>query len=78
MGTTATRSHRVVCIGESMIEHPGVDPQIAHDGLGHFRNTAIQRQSRQIIAAQRREPIQLRRMLPHDGLTNPEDYPFDR
>jgi uncharacterized protein (DUF305 family) len=50
---------------------------MAHDALKKSSNPTIQRLARQVIVAQRREILQLRRMLRHDGLDKPEYYQFD-
>jgi uncharacterized protein (DUF305 family) len=50
---------------------------MAHDALKKSTNTTIRRLARDIIVAQRREIIELRRMLKHDGLNKPEYHQFD-
>jgi uncharacterized protein (DUF305 family) len=50
---------------------------MAHDALSKSSNPTIRRLARQIIVAQRREILELRRMLKHDGLDKPEYYQFD-
>jgi uncharacterized protein (DUF305 family) len=50
---------------------------MAHDALNKSSNPTIRRLARQIIVAQRREILELRRMLQHDGLNKPEYYQFD-
>jgi uncharacterized protein (DUF305 family) len=57
-----------------MLQHHGGALQMAHDALAKSRNTDLQRLAAAIIVAQRREIIQLRRMLNHDGLNKPEYY----
>jgi len=51
---------------------------MAHDALGKSTNPTIRRLARDIIVAQRREIIQLRKMLQHDGLNKPEYHQYDR
>jgi uncharacterized protein (DUF305 family) len=50
---------------------------MAHDALAKSRNPDLRRLATAIIVAQRREIIQLRRMLNHDGLNKPEYYRYD-
>jgi uncharacterized protein (DUF305 family) len=50
---------------------------MAHDALNKSTNPTIQRLARAIIVAQRREIIQLRKMLQHDGLNKPEYHQYD-
>jgi uncharacterized protein (DUF305 family) len=50
---------------------------MAHEALRKSNNPTIRRLARAIIVAQRREIIELRRMLRHDGLTKPEYHQFD-
>jgi uncharacterized protein (DUF305 family) len=50
---------------------------MAHDALRKSSNPTIRRLAREIIVAQRREIIELRRMLRHDGLNKPEYHQFD-
>jgi len=77
MGTTPNRENRVAWFLEGMIAHHGGALLMAHDALNKSSNPTIQRLARQIIVAQRREIIELRRMLQHDGLNKPEYYQFD-
>jgi uncharacterized protein (DUF305 family) len=77
IGTTPNRNNRVTWFLEGMIHHHGGALRMAHDALRHSRNPTIRRMARQIIVAQRRELIQLRRMLQHDGLNKPDYYRFD-
>jgi uncharacterized protein (DUF305 family) len=51
---------------------------MAHDALNKTANPTLRRLARQIIVAQRKEIIQLRRMLWHDGLDKPEYYAYDK
>jgi uncharacterized protein (DUF305 family) len=50
---------------------------MAHDALKKSNNPTIRRLARSIIVAQRREIIELRRMLRHEGLNKPEYHQFD-
>ncbi|MEB3353454.1 MAG: DUF305 domain-containing protein [Cyanobacteriota bacterium] len=77
MGSTPTQANRVVWFLESMIEHHGGALEMAHDALEKSTNPAIRRLARQIIVAQRREIIELRRMLQRDGFSKPEYSRFD-
>ena len=77
MGSTPTRDNRVTWFLEGMIAHHGGALVMAHDALKKSSNPTIQRLARQIIVAQRREILELRRMLRHDGLDKPEYYQFD-
>ena len=77
MGTTPNRENRVTWFLEGMIAHHGGALVMAHDALTKSTNPTIQRLARQIIVAQRREIIELRRMLKHDGLDKPDYYQFD-
>jgi len=76
-GSTPTRDNRVTWFLEGMIAHHGGALVMAHDALKKSSNPTIQRLARQIIVAQRREILELRRMLRHDGLDKPEYYQFD-
>jgi len=77
MGTTPNRDTRVTWFLEGMIAHHGGALVMAHDALQKSTNPTIERLARQIIVAQRKEIIELRRMLKHDGLDKPEYYQFD-
>ncbi len=77
MGTTPNRDNRVTWFLEGMIAHHGGALVMAHDALQKSRNPTLERLARQIIVAQRKEIIELRRMLNHDGLDKPEYYQFD-
>jgi len=61
-----------------MLQHHGGALVMAHDALGKSTNPTIRRLARDIIVAQRREIIQLRKMLQHDGLNKPEYHQYDR
>jgi uncharacterized protein (DUF305 family) len=50
---------------------------MAHDALRKSANPTIRRLGREIIVAQRREIIELRRLLRHDRLNKPEYHQFD-
>ncbi|MFN5464608.1 MAG: DUF305 domain-containing protein [Cyanobacteriota bacterium] len=77
MGSTPTRDTRVTWFLEGMLAHHGGALVMAHDALKKSSNTTIRRLARDIIVAQRREILQLRRMLRHDGLDKPDYYQFD-
>jgi uncharacterized protein (DUF305 family) len=77
MGSTPTRETRVSWFLEGMIAHHGGALVMAHDALKKSTNPTIRRLARDIIVAQRREIIELRRMLRHDGLNKPEYHQFD-
>ncbi len=77
MGSTPTRETRVTWFLEGMLAHHGGALVMAHDALSKSSNPTIRRLARDIIVAQRREIIELRRMLQHDGLNKPEYHQFD-
>ena len=77
MGTTPTRENRVTWFLEGMIAHHGAALEMAHDALRTSNNPTIRRLAREIIVAQRREILELRRMLRHDGLDKPQYHQFD-
>ena len=77
MGTKPSTSTRINWFLEGMIAHHGGALQMAHDALEKTSNPTIQRLTREIIVAQRREIIELRRMLRRDGLNKPAYYQFD-
>jgi uncharacterized protein (DUF305 family) len=77
MGSTPTRENRVTWFLEGMLAHHGGALVMAHDALLKSSNPTIRRLAREIIVAQRREIIELRRMLRHDGLNKPEYHQFD-
>jgi len=77
MGSTPTRENRVTWFLEGMLAHHGGALVMAHDALKKSNNTTIRRLASEIIVAQRREIIELRRMLTHDGLNKPEYNQFD-
>jgi uncharacterized protein (DUF305 family) len=77
MGSAPTRTTRVTWFLEGMLAHHGGALLMAHDALRKSSNPTIQRLARQIIVAQRREILELRRMLQRDGLDKPAYYQFD-
>jgi uncharacterized protein (DUF305 family) len=77
MGSTPTRENRVTWFLEGMIAHHGGALLMAHDALRKSSNPTLRRLARDIIVAQRREIIELRRMLSHDGRNKPEYHQFD-
>jgi uncharacterized protein (DUF305 family) len=77
MESTPNRDNRVPWFLEGMLQHHGGALQMAHDALAKSRNPDLRRLAAAIIVAQRREIIQLRRMLNHDGLTKPDYYRYD-
>ena len=72
-----TATTRVTWFLEGMINHHGGALQMAHDALAQSTNPTIRRMARSIIVAQRREIINLRRMLRRDGLEKSEYVQFD-
>ena len=78
MDSTPTRDNRVIWFLEGMLQHHGGALIMAHDALKKSRNPTIQRLAVAIIVAQRREILQLRRMLQHDGFNKPEYHAYDR
>ena len=76
-GSTPTRANRVTWFLEGMLAHHGGALEMAHDALRNSTNSTIRRLARQIIVAQRREILELRRMLRRDGLDRPEYYRYD-
>jgi uncharacterized protein (DUF305 family) len=77
MGSTPTREIRVTWFLEGMLAHHGGALVMAQDTLRKSNNPTIRRLARAIIVAQRREIIELRRMLTHEGLNKPEYHQFD-
>ena len=77
LGSTPTRENRVTWFLEGMLAHHGGALVMAHDALRKSNNPTIRRLAREIIVAQRREIIELRRMLRHEGLNKPEYNQFD-
>ena len=78
MTSTPTRENRVTWFLEGMLQHHGGALVMAHDALNKTANPTLRRLARQIIVAQRKEILQLRRMLWHDGLDKPEYYSYDK
>jgi uncharacterized protein (DUF305 family) len=78
MASTPTRENRVTWFLEGMLSHHGGALIMAHDALNKSSNPTIRRLARDIIVAQRREIIQLRKMLQHDGLNKPEYHAYDQ
>jgi uncharacterized protein (DUF305 family) len=78
IASTPTRQNRVTWFLEGMLQHHGGALIMAHDALNKSSNPTIRRLARDIIVAQRREIIQLRKMLQHDGLNKPEYHAYDK
>jgi len=78
MASAPTRENRVTWFLEGMLQHHGGALVMAHDALRTSTNPTIRRLARDIIVAQRREIIQLRKMLQHDGLNKPDYYRYDK
>ncbi|MEB3318456.1 MAG: DUF305 domain-containing protein [Cyanobacteriota bacterium] len=78
LASTPTRDNRVTWFLEGMLQHHGGALMMAHDALKKTANPTLRRLARQIIVAQRKEIIQLRRMLWHDGLYKPAYYSYDK
>jgi uncharacterized protein (DUF305 family) len=78
MASTPTRTNRVTWFLEGMLQHHGGALIMAHDALNKSSNPTILRLARNIIIAQRKEIIQIRKMLQHDGLNKPEYYQYDK
>lgn len=72
-----TPEKRVHWFLEGMLQHHGGALMMAHDALSKSSNPTVRRMARSIIFAQRREIIQLRKMLQHDGLNKPEYQHYD-
>ena len=70
--------NRVTWFLEGMLHHHGGALIMAHDALNKSGNPTIRRLARDIIVAQRREIIQFRRMLHHDGLNKPDYHAYDK
>lgn len=78
MASIPTPENRVTWFLEGMLHHHGGALLMAHDALEKSSNPTIRRLARGIIVAQRREIIQLRRMLQRDGLNKAEFHQYDR
>ena len=76
-GTKPTRENRVQWFLEGMIEHHGGALQMAHEARKNSTNPTILRLAREIIVAQRREIIELRKMLQSGGIDKPAYHQFD-
>ena len=76
-GTKPTRENRVQWFLEGMIEHHGGALHMAHEARQNSTNPTILRLAREIIVAQRKEIIELRKMLQSGGLNKPDYYKFD-
>jgi uncharacterized protein (DUF305 family) len=74
---TPNRDNRVTWFLEGMLQHHGGALLMAHDALAKSNNPDIRRLAAAIIVAQRREIIELRRMLNHDGRNKPDYYRYD-
>ena len=68
MGTDVTKSNRVNWFLEGMIAHHGGAVAMAEDALVKSTNPTIKRMAQQIIVTQRREIIELKRMLNHNKI----------
>jgi uncharacterized protein (DUF305 family) len=77
MESIPTKSNRVTWFLEGMLQHHGGALIMAHDALLKSTNPTILRLARNIIIAQRREIVQIRKMLQHDGLNKPEYFQYD-
>lgn len=78
MGAAPTRANRVIWFLEGMLQHHGGALIMAHDALQKSHNPTIVRLARNIILTQRREIIQIRKMLQHDGFMKPQYHQYDR
>lgn len=78
MASMPTRETRVTWFLEGMLQHHGGALIMAHDALNKSSNPTIRRLARAIIVAQRREIVQLRKMLQRDGLHKPEYHTYDK
>ena len=76
-GTTPTRENRVQWFLEGMIEHHGGALHMSHEALQNSTNPTILRLAREIIVAQRKEIVDLRKMLQSKGMNKPDYYKFD-
>ena len=75
--TKPTRENRVQWFLEGMIEHHGGALQMAHEARKNSTNSTILRLARDIVIAQRKEIIELRKMLQSKGMNKPAYYKFD-
>ena len=76
-GTTPTRVNRVQWFLEGMIEHHGGALHMAHEARQNSTNPTILRLAREIIVAQRKEIVDLRKMLQSKGMNKPDYYKFE-
>ena len=76
--SSPTRETRVIWFLERMLRHHGGALVMAHDALKKSRNATIRRLARAIIVAQRKEIIQIRRMLQREGLNRSDYYQYDK
>jgi uncharacterized protein (DUF305 family) len=78
MASTPTRSNQELWFLEGMLHHHGGALIMAHDALNKTSHPTLRRLARDIILAQRREIMQMRRMLQHAGLSKPEYFQYDK
>ena len=77
-GSPPSRDKLVNWFLETMLQHHGGAMVMAHDALDKSSNPTLRRLARDIIEAQRKEIIQLRKMLQHGGLDKPEYHQYDK
>lgn len=77
LATTPTRDNRVTWFLDGMIAHHGGALVMARDALAKSGNATLRRLAQNIIVAQRREIMQLRQMLQHDGFNKPAVEQYD-
>lgn len=77
MSELPTRDNRVVWFLKGMLHHHGGAVIMAHDALAKSTNSTIRRFARGVIAAQRVEIIDLRRMLALEGLRKLAKHNYD-
>jgi len=77
MGSTPSTNNRVTWFLVGMVAQLGGALVMAHDELNKSTNPTIRRLARRIIKAQRREILELRRMLKRDGFDKPEYSRYD-
>ena len=76
-GTKPTREDRMRWFLERIIEHHGGALHMAHEDRQNSTNTRILRLAREIIVAQRKEIIELRKMMQSGGQNKPAYHRFD-
>jgi uncharacterized protein (DUF305 family) len=76
-GRSPTSDTRMVWFLEGMLQHHGGALVMAHDALIKSSHPTIRRLAREIIVAQRKEIIQIRKMLQREGLNKPDYYQYD-